>query len=290
MGRYFSQSRPDSLHVLRRVQIGAAEIRERARAHAPRDWTGPHRRRRLPDNLFLHPRALGGMPCSGVSRTTYAWTWSGVPREGPDRPEEQSSAASETPKPEDRGVLPSRIANCGELPLSLVARVTFPIASADPGCRAPHAARVKAPPLPVATLGRGATQIGLQQRPPRRRQAREPPRAAPLHASGACARCRGRGAHRAACATDRPDAGRRACATDRRDGSSSAPGPARPGGDLKLLNSAFKELRHASKRVRALRGDAQGRRVRERPDAARPPRLAAGARLCRTHGRSRPGW
>lgn len=54
-----------------------AAIRERLLEHAPRDWTGPRGGPR-PDNLFIHPRALGGVML-GVSRTTHAWTWSGHP-------------------------------------------------------------------------------------------------------------------------------------------------------------------------------------------------------------------
>ena len=48
----------------------------RALEHVPDDWTGPRDGR--PDNQILHPRALAGSML-GVSRTTYAWTWSGAP-------------------------------------------------------------------------------------------------------------------------------------------------------------------------------------------------------------------
>jgi hypothetical protein len=44
--------------------------------HAPDNWTGP--RDGTADNLFIHPKALGGMML-GVSRATHAWTWSGHP-------------------------------------------------------------------------------------------------------------------------------------------------------------------------------------------------------------------
>ena len=54
-----------------------AAVRERLLEHAPRDWTGP-RDAAVPDNLFLHPRALGGVML-GVSRTSFAWSWSGDP-------------------------------------------------------------------------------------------------------------------------------------------------------------------------------------------------------------------
>ncbi len=55
----------------------ADEIRDRARSLAPDDWTGPAGDAPV-DNLFLHPRALGGVML-GVSRSTFAWTWSGAP-------------------------------------------------------------------------------------------------------------------------------------------------------------------------------------------------------------------
>jgi hypothetical protein len=53
------------------------EIRERARSLAPDAWTGPDGPGSV-DNLFLHPKALGGVML-GVSRTTFAWSWSGSP-------------------------------------------------------------------------------------------------------------------------------------------------------------------------------------------------------------------
>ena len=52
-------------------------VRERLLEHAPRDWTGPADVP-MPDNLFVHPRALDGA-LMGVSRDTFAWTWSGDP-------------------------------------------------------------------------------------------------------------------------------------------------------------------------------------------------------------------
>jgi hypothetical protein len=52
-------------------------IRERLHEHAPNGWTGPDDSA-PPDNIFIHPAVLGGMML-GVSRTTFAWTWSGHP-------------------------------------------------------------------------------------------------------------------------------------------------------------------------------------------------------------------
>jgi hypothetical protein len=52
-------------------------IRARLLAHAPRQWTGP-RETPAVDSLFIHPPALGGV-LLGVSRTTFAWLWSGHP-------------------------------------------------------------------------------------------------------------------------------------------------------------------------------------------------------------------
>ena len=75
MGRYF-QRRGPCLYMCYGETDRADDVRERAREHVPDDWTGPDRGR--VDNLFLHPRALGGVML-GVSRTTFAWTWSGAP-------------------------------------------------------------------------------------------------------------------------------------------------------------------------------------------------------------------
>jgi len=52
-------------------------IRARLLEHAPTQWTGP-RDSPTVDTLFIHPPALGGVML-GVSRTTFAWTWSGHP-------------------------------------------------------------------------------------------------------------------------------------------------------------------------------------------------------------------
>ena len=52
-------------------------IRARLLELAPTQWTGP-RDTPTVDSLFIHPPALGGVMI-GVSRTTFAWMWSGHP-------------------------------------------------------------------------------------------------------------------------------------------------------------------------------------------------------------------
>lgn len=58
------------------------ELRERLEEHAPRDWTPSRASERSetepPENLWIHPAALGGVML-GVSRTDFAWAWSGRP-------------------------------------------------------------------------------------------------------------------------------------------------------------------------------------------------------------------
>lgn len=76
MGRYFRKRGP-SLYMCYAETDLADEVRERARKHAPDDWTGPQGDAPV-DNLWLHPKALGGVML-GVSRTTFAWSWSGSP-------------------------------------------------------------------------------------------------------------------------------------------------------------------------------------------------------------------
>ncbi len=74
MGRYFERYGP-TLYMCYGETDRLPELRERLKELAPRDWTGSD----TDDNgLFVHPRALGGIML-GVSRTTYAWTWSGFP-------------------------------------------------------------------------------------------------------------------------------------------------------------------------------------------------------------------
>ncbi len=76
MGRFFGRRGP-SLYMAYAEVDETDALRTRAVEQAPRDWTGS-RDAAVPDNLFLHPRALGGVML-GVSRTSYAWTWSGRP-------------------------------------------------------------------------------------------------------------------------------------------------------------------------------------------------------------------
>jgi hypothetical protein len=75
MGRFFTKRGP-SLYMCYCEVDDLALIRDRLREHAPGAWTGPDNG--APDNIFIHPAALGGMML-GVSRTTFAWTWSGHP-------------------------------------------------------------------------------------------------------------------------------------------------------------------------------------------------------------------
>ena len=74
MGRYFERFGP-ALYMCYGETDRLPELRERLKALAPRDWTGSDTDA---NGLFVHPRALGGIML-GVSRTTYAWTWSGRP-------------------------------------------------------------------------------------------------------------------------------------------------------------------------------------------------------------------
>jgi hypothetical protein len=76
MGRFFARRGP-SLYMVYAESDQSHELRERLLADAPAAWTGP-RDGAVPDNLFVHPKALGGL-LLGVSRTSFAWTWSGHP-------------------------------------------------------------------------------------------------------------------------------------------------------------------------------------------------------------------
>jgi hypothetical protein len=76
MGRFFARRGP-SLYMAYAESDRSRELRERLLAEAPADWTGP-RGAAVPDNLFVHPKALGGL-LLGVSRTSFAWVWSGHP-------------------------------------------------------------------------------------------------------------------------------------------------------------------------------------------------------------------
>lgn len=74
MGRYFGRFGP-SLYMCYAETGRLPELRARLESLAPKDWTGS---REDPNGLFVHPRALGGV-MMGVSRRTFAWTWSGYP-------------------------------------------------------------------------------------------------------------------------------------------------------------------------------------------------------------------
>ena len=74
MGRYCEKFGP-SMYMCYGETDDLPALRERLKKLAPEDWTGSDDN---PDGLFINPRALGGVMV-GVSRTTYAWTWSGYP-------------------------------------------------------------------------------------------------------------------------------------------------------------------------------------------------------------------
>ncbi len=74
MGRYFERFGP-SLYMCYAETSAIAPIRERMQALAPNDWTGSAD----DDNgMFIHHKATG-TTMLGISRTTYAWSWSGYP-------------------------------------------------------------------------------------------------------------------------------------------------------------------------------------------------------------------
>jgi hypothetical protein len=75
MGRFFAKSGP-SLYMCYGECDDLPLLRNRLLEHAPNDWTGPQEG--PIDGLFVHPKALGGTML-GVSRTTFAWSWSGSP-------------------------------------------------------------------------------------------------------------------------------------------------------------------------------------------------------------------
>jgi hypothetical protein len=76
MGRFFARRGP-CLYMCYGEAHDTGAVRARLLEHAPAHWSGP-RDGALPDNLFIHPPALGGVMI-GVSRTTFAWMWSGHP-------------------------------------------------------------------------------------------------------------------------------------------------------------------------------------------------------------------
>lgn len=76
MGRFFERRGP-SFYMCYAESDDTAALRARLVEYAPQHWTGP-REGVMPDNLFIHPAALSGL-LLGVSRRTFAWTWSGSP-------------------------------------------------------------------------------------------------------------------------------------------------------------------------------------------------------------------
>jgi len=74
MGRYFERFGP-SLYMCYGEAADIAPIRERLKALAPDGWTGSDEDQ---NGLFVHPKATGSTML-GVSRTTWAWSWSGYP-------------------------------------------------------------------------------------------------------------------------------------------------------------------------------------------------------------------
>jgi hypothetical protein len=76
MGRFFAK-RGAALYMCYAEADDLVPIQERLREHAPSDWTGSPEDGSQ-NNLFIHPSALGGM-MMGISRTTFAWSWSGHP-------------------------------------------------------------------------------------------------------------------------------------------------------------------------------------------------------------------
>ena len=76
MGRFFERRGP-SFYMCYAESDDTAALRARLVAYAPEHWTGPHEGV-MPDNLFIHPAALSGL-LLGVSRRSFAWTWSGSP-------------------------------------------------------------------------------------------------------------------------------------------------------------------------------------------------------------------
>jgi hypothetical protein len=75
MGRYFRKFGP-SLYMCYGECDSLPLLRERLKDQLPNDWTGPAEG--PIDGLFVHPKALGGTML-GVSRPTFAWSWSGSP-------------------------------------------------------------------------------------------------------------------------------------------------------------------------------------------------------------------
>jgi hypothetical protein len=76
MGRFFARQGP-CLYMFYAEARDSGAVRARVLEHAEQAYTGP-RQGRAPDNFWIHPRALDGV-LLGVSRESFAWTWSGHP-------------------------------------------------------------------------------------------------------------------------------------------------------------------------------------------------------------------
>lgn len=88
MGRFYKKF-GQSVYMFYLESSMTGAIVERMEKHAPKLWNttdipwlksrAPHG----PDNLFLHPKATGGI-LIGISATEHAWTWSGDPKRAHD--------------------------------------------------------------------------------------------------------------------------------------------------------------------------------------------------------------
>jgi hypothetical protein len=76
MGRFFARRGGPCWYMCFAEAEDLLPLRARLMEHAPAQWTGPQGD--TVDSLFIHPPALGGMML-GVSRTSFAWVWSGHP-------------------------------------------------------------------------------------------------------------------------------------------------------------------------------------------------------------------
>lgn len=92
MGRFFNRQGP-CLYMIYAEAADTGAIRDRLLAHAGADWSGP-RAGAAPDNLFVHPKALGGV-LLGVSRQGVAWRWSGQPDRAQAQPPAQRRARTD---------------------------------------------------------------------------------------------------------------------------------------------------------------------------------------------------
>lgn len=97
MGRYFNRFGP-SMYMCYGETDDLPGLRKRLIELAPDDWTGSDDD---PNGLFVHPRALGGVML-GVSRSSYAWTWSGSPNRVLGPPDRVSGSPDQVSGPPGR--------------------------------------------------------------------------------------------------------------------------------------------------------------------------------------------